>query len=603
MKPRVGVVQFTAVCAEGNEHPLACGATYELARRLTSIGGLEANAILLGKAERATTALRDKNPDVPAFAEGAMDFSLPGFGAQFESDYILLGRLQVADGLLFFYRVYEVETGRLIRDGCVNGLRSSVFRLLDDLAKVVRECIGQYGDEEEEPDYNPVFDDVDFDAFLEYCLAREEDRPGNALDHLERALVIEPRFRMALIEYLAGCYEIDDMSKSLVLVEDYLAEEAGDHEVLIAAANLCLAFHRMDDGIAYARRCLQSRPTDTEPHVIMARFLFAREQVSEAGVHLEAALKSQDESPEGRYALGRYFLDLGDFYRARDHFEECLGVDPGYIVALRDLQCCYYELGDFPEAIQACESLLEADPSDAGSHYNLGLVYQRLGRTHLATKFFEESVRQDPLFFKSIFMLGEYHFTNGRIREALARYEDAHRVEPASIEVLSRLGDCHVELGAAAEAYRYYVWARREDPTFENARCEVIEGVALAEDGNLEEARRRLEKAVSLNDTLANAWNELAWVLLRQGRSELALERIRRAAELDADHPSILANLQTVISSLPVGVRYTAWVRRLARETRDRNRYLRSVGRLPAEEGKRRVRRFPRLLTWYALRG
>ena len=35
--------------------------------------------------------------------------------------------------------------------------------------------------------------------------------------------------------------------------------------------------------------------------------------------------------------------------RAREYFERCLESDPGFYVALRDLQCCYYELGDFDD--------------------------------------------------------------------------------------------------------------------------------------------------------------------------------------------------------------------------------------------------------------
>lgn len=600
MRPRIGVVQFTAVCAEGNEHPLACGVTYEVARRLTTIGGMEANAILLGKAGRASSLVGDGPGELPSFSES---FSVPSFGAQFESDYIVLGRLQVADGLLFFYRVYEVESGRLIHEGCVNGLQSSVFRLLDDVARVVRESISGLVEEEEQPDYNPVFEDVDFDSFLEYCLARAEERPHNAMDHLERALTIEPRFRMALVEYLAGCYEVDETLRAFALVDAYIDEEPADDEMLIAAANLCLAFNHVEEGIAYAGRCLQNRLGDAEPHVLMARFLFAREMVAEAGVHLDAALNSRDASPEGAYALGRYFLDLGDFYRARDYFERCLEADPTYIVAMRDLQCCYYELGDFPQAIRVCEALLDADPTDAGSYYNLGLVYQRLGRAHLAMKYFEEAVRRDEGFFKAIYMLGEYHFTHGHPKEALARFEDAHRVNPTSAEVLGRIGDCHVELGAAAEGYRHYVWARREDPSYENARFHLIEGVTLAEDGDLEGARRRLEHAIALNGDLVEAWNEIAWVLLRLGRPEPALGRVRRALELSPDHPALLANLLTVASRLPLGVRLTGWVRRLVRDTRERARFLRASGRVPSPEGKRRVRRFPGFLTWYGIQG
>lgn len=596
-------MQFTAVCAEGNEHALACGVTYEVARRLTSIGGMEANAILLGRSERAGSTLGDAGGDLANFPEGNVAFSVPSFGAQFESDYIVLGRLQVADGLLFFYRVYEVESGRLIRDGCVNGLQSAVFRLLDELAQSVRESIDHFPEEPEPSDYDPVFDDVDFDAFVEYCLSRAEERPLDTMDHLERSLAIEPRFRMALVEYLAGCYEVDDTMHALALVDAYLAEEPGDDEILIAAANLCLAFNLIEAGASYASRCLQSRLGDAEPHVLMARFLFAREMVAEAGVHLDAALNARDESPEAKYALGRYFLDLGDFYRARDYFEECLDADSAYIVALRDLQCCYYELGDFRQAIHACEKLLESDASDAGSYYNLGLVYQRLGRDHLAMKYFEESVRRDPTFFKAIYMMGEYELAHGHPRDALVRFEEAHRVAPSSAEVLGRIGDCHVELGATAEGYRHYVWARREDPSYENARFHLIEGITLGADGDLEVARRRLEKAIEMDGSLVDAWNELAWVLLQLGRPEPALGRVRRALELQPDHPALLANLLTVASRLPLGVRLTGWVRRIVRDTRARARFLKGTGRVPAESGKRRIRRFPGFLTWYALKG
>jgi len=230
-------------------------------------------------------------------------------------------------------------------------------------------------------------------------------------------------------------------------------------------------------------------------------------------------------------------------------------------------------------------------------------VYQRLGRDHLAMKYFEEAVRRDPGFFKAIYMMGEYHFTHGRAREALARFEEAHRVSPGSAEVLGRMGDCHVELGATAEGYRHYVWARREDPSYENARFHLIEGVTLGTDGDLEVARRRLETAIEMDGRLVDAWNELAWVLLQLGRPEPALGRIRRALELQPDHPALLANLLTVTSRLPLGVRLAGWVRRLVRDTRARIRQLRTAGRVPSESGRRRVRRFPGSLTWYALKG
>jgi tetratricopeptide (TPR) repeat protein len=601
MKPRVGIVQFHAVCPEGNEHPLGCGITYEIARRLTTMGGVDANAILLGN--RGAVAGPEFSAEVPLSVETATGLSVPNLGAQYESDFIVLGNARIADGLLLHYRIFDVASGCEIHEGCVSGLRTSVFRLLDDLAHDARKAIGQVADEEEEQDPNPVYERVDFEAFVEYCLGREEDRPANSMDHLERALRLEPGFRMALVEYLSFCYQVDDPSGSLAAIDAYLKLNPDDHEILIAAANLCLAFHRVDDGLRYAHLALMQRPDDVEPRVIMARFLFAKEMPAEARVHLDAALRSADSSPEALYCLGRYFLDLGDYYRSREYFERSLAVDSGFYVALRDLQCCYYELGDFAQGIEACERLLEADPTDAGSHYNLGLIYQRLGRTQLAVKFFQEAVRQDPTFYKAIFMVAEHHYANGRWDEALKRFEEAHRVSSESAEALGRIGDCHHQLGRVREAFRFYTWARREDPLFESARHVLIEGAALAREGDLEGGRRLILKATELDENLAEAWNELGWVLLRLGRAEEAMNVVRRAVELEPEHPGLLLNLLACCRRLSLGVRVSAWARELVRDTGERLRRLNGRGVVPQESARRRHRRLFTSLTWYALRG
>jgi tetratricopeptide (TPR) repeat protein len=423
------------------------------------------------------------------------------------------------------------------------------------------------------------------------------------MGHYARALKLEPGFRMALIEYLSLCYQVDDMSSSLRMLDAYLERHPDDQEILIAASNLCLAFHCVEEGSVYANKAFIRRPDDVEPRVILARFLFAKELSAEARTHLEAAMRSSDSSPEGYYCLGRYFLDLGDFYRSREYFEKCLGADPGYYVALRDLQCCYYELGDFRQGIEACERLLETDPADAGSYYNLGLIYQRLGRTRLAAKFFEESVRQDPTFYKAVYMIAEFHYSRGEFEEALKHFEEAHRIVPESSEALGRVGDCHFELGRSREAYRRYTWAKRQDPLFESARHYLIEGLTFVEDGNYEAARHRYLKATELDDELTEAWNELGMVLLKLGKSEEALNVVRRAVEIEPDHPALLANLLTCCRHLPLGVRLSGWVRKLVKETRDRLEHLEARSAVPPASGRRRYRRLLRPWSWYSLRG
>ncbi len=596
MKTKVGVLQFSAVFPEGDASSISCGMTHEIARRLTTSGTTEGCAILLG-GDPDSAELSGASPERAEMAR-----LVPTLGARYESDYLLHGRAHIADGILISYGVYEVRTGRLLLQGRTSGLRTSIFRLLDKVALDARRAIG-FEDEEEEDEFDPILDPINFDSFISYCLGREAERPKDALDHLEKALRLEPTFRVALVEYLSCCYQSDQMASSLRILDAYLERVHEDSEMLIAAANLCLSFNKMDEGLGYASKCLATRPSDVEPRLLMARFLFARELPREAQHHLQVALESPDRSPEARYALGRYYLDLGDVYRSRDEFENCLAADPTYQVALRDLQCCYYELGDFAKGIRACEQLLEVDPTDAGSHYNLGLIYQRTGRIHLAKKLYEEALRHDPAFYKAIAMIGEYHYVRREWDRAAMRFEEARRVAPRSAEALGRLGDCFYHMNRLREAYRYYAWARREDSLYENPRCHILEGRSFAEEGQLEDARRKYLRATELDESFAEAWNELAWTLLQLERPEEALHVLRRAIEIDPRLPALHHNLLVCHAKLPFGVRHSGWARRLARETRAQLRSLTADGLGYATSGRRRVRVRFRTLTWSILRG
>jgi tetratricopeptide (TPR) repeat protein len=597
MKTKVGVIQFSAVFPEGDEHSLSCGITHEIARRLTTPGSTEACAILLGADPAETAELSSATQERAELAR-----LIPKIGERYESDYLLHGRAHIADGVLISYGVYEVRTGRLLLQGRTTGLRTSVFRMLDKIAVDARRAIGLEA-EDEDDEFDAVLDPLNFDSFVAYCLGRESDRPKDALDQLEKALRLEPAFRVALVEYLSTCYQVDHLAGSLRLIDAYLDRVPEDSEMQIAAANLCLSFNKMDEGLGYASRCLASRPADVEPRLLMARFLFAREMPSEAQHHLQVALASPDRTPEARYALGRYYLDLGDVYRSRDEFENCLAADPTYQVALRDLQCCYYELGDFTKGIRACERLLEADPTDAGSHYNLGLIYQRMGRIHLAKKFYEEALRHDPAFYKAIAMIGEYHYVRREWDRAAVRFEEARRVAPRSAEALGRLGDCFYQMNRPRDAYRYYAWARREDALYENPRCHLLEARTLAEEGRLEDARRGFLRATELDESFSEAWNELAWTLLCLERAEEALHVLRRAIEINGRVAALHHNLLVCYEKLPFGVRYAGWSRRLARETRLRLRALAADGFAPHLSGRRRLRVRFRTLTWSTLRG
>jgi tetratricopeptide (TPR) repeat protein len=153
------------------------------------------------------------------------------------------------------------------------------------------------------------------------------------------------------------------------------------------------------------------------------------------------------------------------------------------------------------------------------------------------------------------------------------------------------------------DAYRFYARAQREDALYENARCHLLEGQSLAEEGRLEDARKKFLRATELDESFAEAWNELAWNLLLLDRAEESLHVARRACEISPRSRELLHNLLVCHARLPLGVRLSGWARRLARDTHAQIRRLSSEG-VPAPAGsRRRIKGWLRTLTWFTLRG
>ncbi len=61
-----------------------------------------------------------------------------------------------------------------------------------------------------------------------------------------------------------------------------------------------------------------------------------------------------------RFGLGNGYLDLGEFARAAEHFQRCVGFDPRYSAAWKLLGKTHQGQGDLPAARQAWEQGLEA---------------------------------------------------------------------------------------------------------------------------------------------------------------------------------------------------------------------------------------------------
>ncbi len=156
-------------------------------------------------------------------------------------------------------------------------------------------------------------------------LLRKRDSPERALEHLKRALALEPRAANIAIEAAGLAVELGRDGAAQTLVESAIATRGNDPLYLLESAHVCLTAGALD----------------------RARALF------------EEAQKLEPEGWRARLGLGRIALYQGRIDAAIEHAKSVLPHEPGAAHSL--LACAELARKDFDKALASAEEALLRD--------------------------------------------------------------------------------------------------------------------------------------------------------------------------------------------------------------------------------------------------
>jgi tetratricopeptide (TPR) repeat protein len=213
------------------------------------------------------------------------------------------------------------------------------------------------------------------------------------------------------------------------------------------------------------------------------------------------------KDPGANNNLGVVYYNKGMYEEAIQHFERALELDPRMQVAERNLQIAFFSTGYFDNLIRTLHARLEANADDVEAR-------DRLAGTYLYGGDAEAAIREWRLLLHK------------RPRDADV-YQKIARAE-------MKRGD----LDAALNALRN---AAAIQP--KNARIQFHIGEVLYQRGLHADAREPLEKAVALDDTMAEAYHLLAFVYGDLGHAERAGRAAARAGQLNPGYTRVERNL------------------------------------------------------------
>ncbi len=240
-----------------------------------------------------------------------------------------------------------------------------------------------------------------------------------------------------------------------------------------------------------------------------------------------------------------YLKQLGDLYlvtrqadKAIACFSAVLAQAPDDIPAQKKLAHCYLAVGDTNNAVQHLQTIARLEPRNAAVQYYLGELYETLADPTNALARFTAACDGDPPWSHPFLKLALIYLQSDP-QKAVQVLESGRKQFPEDQQILERLTQLYLAQFQEGEAKKALaslgaIVARHPDRALA-ARQLMLYGLAAQQHRLKEIAAVLYQQALELDPGFADAYFQLAFLDVQQGRPEDALRVMERAGQTIPD--------------------------------------------------------------------
>lgn len=195
--------------------------------------------------------------------------------------------------------------------------------------------------------------------------------------------------------------------------------------------------------------------------------------------------------------------------------------------------------GQRADAITHLEGAVTEDPARTVQVYRI-LVLQlyQAGRNAEGVEWAAKALERFPRDFELWNMRGVLLRRLGRLPEALSALDQAVKIDPRAESGHNNRGNVLLDLGDGARAEAVFAKLVRQAPR--NAEYQRQLGRALIRQGKREAGLSRLRQAIAVRKDFIDAWMDISGLLNEQNRTDEADEVVVKALAANPDHPRLL---------------------------------------------------------------
>lgn len=257
-------------------------------------------------------------------------------------------------------------------------------------------------------------------------------------------------------------------------------------------------------------------PSGILPLMAQGAALHARGRLDEAAAIYREILEGSPRDFDATQLLGVIALQQGHYETALRLIGAAIAISPHDVASLVNLGVSYLGAGQPASAYEWFAVALILQPGSPSTLLNAGTALQRLGRHREAVPLLRQAFELEPTSYEGAFTLGVSELAAGNALAAIDAFESATLTNPAAAAAWHQLGAAHAANGDPTQADACLEQAARLPPAADSVSTTIADA--------------------ALRRPAASLICQAAYVLLANGLSEPAIERLRRALELEPEN-------------------------------------------------------------------
>lgn len=304
-----------------------------------------------------------------------------------------------------------------------------------------------------------------------------------------------------------------------------------DEDAHMALSDFYRATGRLREAVSLLQRAREGDPSSRTLHKALITLYLEATQVQEAGREIDLFLRQNGKDADGRILQARLVLEQGDSVKALQLLQQLALDIPNSAEVQHNLGMALASRKDFERAIYALKNARNLDPESLEIRVSLAQVYLAHGAVHSAVNEGESILEGHPQQVPVQKLLVEAHLLGGEVKRAHELLRDLQEFLPDDVFVHHRLGVVSALQRRPTEAMAHFEQALARAPGLIEA-LEEVAAILIAQ-GNSAQAYERVAQQVALNPHDSRFHNLLGRVLSESRRFSEAEAAFKKAKSLD----------------------------------------------------------------------